>query len=51
MFVDNNYSGFNVEESKQWSKVWQSILPNTKEIKSKIGYKKYWLEILEQYNL
>lgn len=51
MFVDSNYNGFNVEESKQWSKTWQSVLPNTKEIKSKIGYKKYWLNILEQYNL
>lgn len=51
MFVSEDYTGFNIEEAKEWSKAWSETLPNTREIKSRIGYKKYWDEILKQYNL
>ena len=50
-FVNDDYTGFNIEESKAWSNKWQSVLPATREIKSKIGYKKHWLAILSQYGL
>jgi len=50
-FVDKNYKGFNYEEAKKWSEKWEATLPKTKEIKSRIGYKSYWIEILKQYNL
>ena len=49
MFVSDDYNGFDIEESKRWSEKWQSVLP--KEVKSRIGYKKYWDEYLKQYNL
>lgn len=51
MFVKENYDGFDVEESKRWSEKWQSIIPNDKSTKSRIGYKKYWDEYLEKYGL
>lgn len=51
MFVGEDYKGFDLEESKRWSEQWQKILPNTKEIKSRIGYKKYWEEFLKDNNL
>lgn len=51
MFVDDNYKGFDVEESRKRSAYWGSVIPNTKEIKSRIGYKKYWYELLEKYNI
>lgn len=50
-FVDPDYQGFNVEESKKRSEMWQSILPRTREVKSRIGYRKYWDALLEQYNI
>lgn len=51
MFVSDDYTGFNIEKSKQWSNEWANVLPNTREVKSRIGYRKYWDEILEKYNL
>lgn len=51
MFVADDYAWFDVEESKRWSEKWQKILPNDRKIKSRIGYKKYWEEYLEQYGL
>lgn len=51
MFVLNSYKGFDVEESKKWSEKWQSVIPNDKKIKSRIGYKKYWDEYLKEYGL
>lgn len=51
MFVADDYKGFNVKESKDWSEKWQSVIPTEKSIKSRIGYKKYWDEYLKQYNL
>lgn len=49
MFVADNYIGFDVEESKNWSKKWQSVIP--KGHASKIGYKKYWDDLLLAYGL
>lgn len=51
MFVSDDYDGFDVEESKRWSEKWQSVIPQDKKIKSRIGYKKYWDEYLKEYGL
>ena len=51
MFVDARYKGFDIEKSKKWSEKWQSVIPNDRKIKSRIGYKKYWDEYLKEYNL
>lgn len=50
-FVNADYSGFDIEESKAWSTKWQSILPPTKQIKNRISYKKDWLALLKEYGL
>lgn len=49
MFVSDSYDGFDVEESKKWSEKWQSTIP--KGHSNKIGYKKYWDELLVQFGL
>lgn len=51
MFVDDDYTGFDIEESKRWSEQWQQALPKDRIVKSRIGYKKYWNEYLEEYDL
>lgn len=51
MFVSDDYNGFNIQESKAWSDIWTKSLPTTREIKSRIGYKKYWDDLLKQYDL
>lgn len=51
MFVSDDYTGFDVKESKDWSNLWTELLPRDRNIKSRIGYKKYWNEILNQFNL
>lgn len=51
MFVDDDYTGFDIEESKRWSEQWQQALPKDRIVKSRIGYKKYWNEYLEEYGL
>lgn len=51
MFVADDYKGFDIEESKKWSKKWQSVIPADRKIKSRIGYKKYWDEYLKEYGL
>ena len=51
MFVADDYTGFNINESKEWSETWTKTLPHDRSIKSRIGYKKYWDEILKEYNL
>ena len=50
MFVSDNYKGFDVELAKQRTKLWNS-LPDIKEVKKYIGYKKYWVEYLEKYGI
>lgn len=51
MFVKNDYDGFDIEESKTWSQLWENTLPKDRAVKSRIGYKKYWNEYLELYGL
>ena len=51
MFVSEEYKRFDVKRSKEWSKLWEEKLPRTREVKSKIGYKRQWLEILKKYGL
>jgi len=53
MFVSDDYTGFDVEESKRWSKTWENhpyVLELKKEhkyFKSKIGSKEYFDKIAE----
>ena len=51
LFVSDDYTGFNIAESKAWSEKWTSILPATRELKSRIGFKDTWEEVLKEYNL
>ena len=50
-FVSEDYGGFDVQESKERSAHWESILPRTREVKCRIGYRKYWNEILKEYGI
>jgi hypothetical protein len=51
MFVKSDYTGFDIEQSKARSELWQSRIPQTKEVKSRIGYKEFWIRILREYAL
>lgn len=51
MFVADDYDGFDVAAAKKWSEKWEAILPRTREVKSRIGYKDYWEKILNEYGL
>lgn len=50
LFVNENYSGFDVELSKERAVLWNSI-PNIKEHKSRIGNKTYWINLLQENNI
>ena len=50
-FVNEDYTGFDIEESKNWSKLWTSVLPATREMNNRIGYRKHWNNIVKQYGL
>lgn len=50
MFVSDNYRGFDIEQAKRRSQLWNS-LPDIKEVKNKIGYKDFWQQYLAQYGL
>lgn len=50
-FVQADYVGFDVEASKERSRQWEEVVPATRAVKSRIGYQKYWAELLEQYGL
>ena len=50
MFVNPDYTGFNVEEARKRTEIWNSI-PDIKFHKSRIGNKTYWVELLNQYNI
>ena len=50
MFVSVDYEGFNIEEAKNRTKLWNSI-PGIKEHKSKIGNKSYWIALLKKNNI
>lgn len=49
-FVSDTYDGFNIEEAKQRTLLWNSI-PNIKAYKSRIGSKKFWEELLAANNI
>ena len=51
MFVDPSYGGFDYNKAVRRSALWQSTIPNTKEVKSRIGYRRYWNHILAKYGL
>lgn len=46
-FVNDDYSGFDVQKSKQRSELINVKVP--KELKNKIGYKKFWDEVAQKY--
>jgi hypothetical protein len=47
-FVGEDYKGFDIEEAKKRTILWNSI-PNLN--KSKIGNKTYWIELLKENNI
>jgi len=47
MWVADDYTGFNVEESKARSRLWEPYV--TKEEKRKIGYKSFWDSIKKRW--
>lgn len=49
MFVPEDYEGFDVEESKEWSKKWLSVVP--KGLSSSLGSINNWKKFLLDYNL
>ena len=48
-FVNENYTGFDIEADKKRAEKYDELMKKheDKRIKSKIGYKKKWLEVLE----
>lgn len=50
MFVADNYRGFDIEQAKRRSQLWNS-LPDIKEVRNKIGYKDFWQNYLAQYGI
>ena len=49
MFVSEDYKGFDVEKSRKRSETWDRLVP--KELKCKIGYRNFWKEVIERYNI
>jgi len=49
-FVASDYKGFNIEKAKQRTKEWNSI-PDINNLKSKIGNKDYWVNLLKSNNM
>ena len=47
MFVADNYTGFDIQKSKERSKQIEAI-PNIKSLKSKIGNAKFWEQLLKE---
>lgn len=45
-FVQPNYSGFDVEDAKERTELWNSI-PDINKHKSRIGYRNYWNSLLK----
>lgn len=52
-FVDKNYQGFDIEEEKKRAELYDKLLEQHEDcrIKSKIGYKKKWIEVLAWMNM
>lgn len=51
LFVSHNYKGFDIQSSIDWSLLWKSKLPSTREISSRIGRTMGWNKILNDYGL
>ena len=51
MFVSNDYSGFDINESKERTKMLEITIPCYSTIKNKIGRINFWSELLKQYNI
>ena len=49
-FVSDDYDGFDINEAKNRTKLWNSI-PGINDLKSKIGYKKFWEQLLNENNI
>ena len=49
-FVGDDYIGFDIETAKKRTKEWNAI-PNIKEHKKRIGYKSYWIDLLQKNNI
>lgn len=50
-FVKDDYLGFDVEESKERSVLWKSVLGVSKTMSSRIGRLSFWDEWLKENNL
>lgn len=50
MFVQPDYDGFNINAAKFRTVQWNKI-PNIKAVKGKIGYRKFWNELLKENGL
>jgi hypothetical protein len=48
MFVDKDYTGFNIEQSKARSKMLEPII---RDNSSRIGYQKFWKKLLTDNNI
>ena len=53
LFVDKDYTGFDIEAEKNRAEKYDNMLKKhpDKKIKSKIGYKNKWLEVLKWLNM
>ena len=53
MFVAENYTGFDIEAEKKRAEKYDEMLKKheDKKIKSKIGYRKKWIEVLAWMNM
>ena len=53
LFVDKDYTGFDIEAEKKRAEFYDNMLKKheDKKIKSKIGYKSKWLEVLKWLNM
>lgn len=50
LFVDSTYKGFDIEEAKKRSQLWNSI-PKIEKHKTRIGNKQYWIDLLKEHNI
>jgi hypothetical protein len=49
-FVPSDYTGFDIEESKRRTELWNQI-SEIKNNKSRIGNKLFWYKLLSKYNI
>lgn len=51
LFVNENYTGFDVQKAKARTQLWKSKIQNLSQHKTKMGYRWYWDELLDMYNI